>query len=94
MLAYAKVRFSHDEAHFKKIHDRPYHPESQRKLEKTNALIKKYANVLTNIKIRSRLSQRPALICSNLCIMSQSTAMVMSGRCLHFMGLLPNIRMS
>ena len=33
-------------------------------------------------------------ICLSWCFTSQSTAKVMSGRCLHFMGLLPKMRMS
>ena len=31
-------------------------------------------------------------VCLNKCFTSQSTAIVMTGRCLHLMGLLPNIR--
>ena len=48
-----------------------------------------------DMTISSRDQHCPVLFaCLNKCFTSQSTAMVMSGHCLHFTGLLPNIRMS
>ena len=40
------------------------------------------------------LKSKIFFVCMNLYLTSQSTAKVMSGPCLHFMGLLPKMRMS
>ena len=42
----------------------------------------------------TNLHLKQSFVCLNCCFTSQATAKVMSRRCLHFMGLLPKMRMS